>query len=162
MTSRHRFLRLLLGALLFLFLVVSSSSTRAGGRQPVIVIVASGSTVKNVTKAELRRLFLAQTDNINGQRAVPFNHPPATDLRTRFDDKVLGMSASEVGRYWIDRKIRGESGAPRPVPSPDLLKRVVAQLPGAVAYLSAEQIDSSVHIVTIDGKGPDSPDYPLK
>ena len=69
------------------------------------------------------------------QEACSINHPPKTVDRVGFDQVVLGMDPETVGRFWIDRKIRGGSGPPRTVESLATLRRVVEKLPGALGYL---------------------------
>ena len=43
-----------------------------------------------------------------------------------------------------------------------LLRAVVAKLPGAISYLSADKLEGSLKALRIDGKDHASPDYPLK
>jgi hypothetical protein len=61
------------------------------------------------------------------------------------------MSPDEVARCWIDRKVRGQSGAPRALPSPTYVAKVTAKLPGAICYLPADQLTTDVQAVAIDG-----------
>ena len=71
------------------------------------------------------------------------------------------MSSEEVSRYWIDRKIRGESGAPKAVGSVELLQRVVSKLEHSVAYVRADQVRPEVRVVAIDGSVPGDSGYRL-
>ena len=61
------------------------------------------------------------------------------------------MSPDEVGRYWVDRKVRGQSGAPRSLPSPAHIAKVVAKFPHAIGYLPADQLTGDVQAVMVDG-----------
>jgi hypothetical protein len=72
------------------------------------------------------------------------------------------MSPDEVGRFWIDRKIRGQPGPPRAVSSVDLLRRVAASLPGTVAYLRTSEVGAELKVLRIEGKRPGEPGYPLE
>jgi hypothetical protein len=71
------------------------------------------------------------------------------------------MNPEEVTRYWIDRKIRGQSGPPKSIDSPDLLQRVVARLAGAIGYVNAGEMRSEVQAVRIDGRLPGESGYPV-
>jgi hypothetical protein len=95
-----------------------------------VVIVGEDSPLQNVTVAELRKVFASTSDSIQGTRLTPLNHPAGSALRVQFDAKVLGMSPAQVGRYWIDRRLRSQPGPPRSVDSSALLKRVTARLAG--------------------------------
>lgn len=155
--SIHRLLAIAI--LLLAPLSPERSQARTAG---LLVVVVNDASVSNVTSAELRKLFLRNSDSVAGHKMVPLNLPAKTDTRVLFDKLVLGMSDAEVGRYWVDRRIRGESGPPTTVPSSGLLLRVVASLPHAIAYVREDEVDPSVRVVTVDGKRITDPDYPLK
>lgn len=129
----------------------------------LVVVVNADSPMSDVSMNMLRNVFLGETvTDPSGRRILPLNQPPHSPDRVGFDRVVLDMSPDEVARYWIDRKIRGQSDAPRSVDSPALLRRVVARLPGAMGYLRREDVDDSVKVVKIDGKRPTDGEYPLR
>lgn len=137
-------------------------SARASDRVVLAVVVARGSSVQDVSLAELRRIFTNEGDSDpSGQRYVPFNHPPHTTDRAGFDKVVLGMSPDEVSQFWIDRKIRGLSGPPRSVDSLSLLLRLIARLPGGIGYARPAQLTSDVRAIRVNGKLPNEAGYPL-
>ncbi|MCX5744638.1 MAG: hypothetical protein NT062_19280 [Proteobacteria bacterium] len=127
----------------------------------LVVVVAKGSMVKNLTRAELRRCFSSEAVVIEGARLVPFNYPPGSPERLAFDQIVLGMSGEQVGRFWVDRKIRGESQAPRALP-PSAITKIVTKFPAAISYVPIELVTDAVVAVTIEGSSPTSPGYPIK
>jgi len=159
----HR-MRLAVAALVVTLVAASASSLRAGGEEkvPLAVIVQKSSPVSELTLSELRAIFTADQQSwSHGGKVALFVLPPDTPERVSFDKIVLGMSADEAGRYWIDRRIRGNGDGPRAVPSVLMLNRVVAQTPGAVSYVRASQATDLVKVVRIDGKQPGDPGYPL-
>lgn len=125
------------------------------------VIVAKDSSMSDLAFYELRRLYKGEAVNAAGRRLIPLNFPPNTDNRMRFDRALLGLSPEAVSRYWIDRKIRGQSGPPRAVDSSDLIRRVVTRLDGAIAYLRLGDVTSDVKVLRIDGKAPQDAGYPI-
>ncbi len=135
---------------------------RASSEVVLAVVVARGSAVQNVRLAQLKRAFINEADSdVSGQRYVPFNHSPRTTDRMAFDKIVLGMSADEVGQFWIERRIRGFAGPPRSVDSVSVLLRLVARLPGGMAYARPAQLTSEVRAVRVNGKLPGDANYPL-
>src|SRR5215216_1183662 len=80
----------------------------AGNDVSLAIIVSPNSKVTNISLADLRRVFQSErlTDP-DGNRLIALNHPPKTVDRVGFDQVVMGMDADAVGRFWIDRKIRG-------------------------------------------------------
>lgn len=130
--------------------------------QKLVVVVAKGSAVKALSRSELKRIFLGETVSVGGATLVPFNSAPGAPPRVAFDQEILGMSAAEVGRYWVDRKVRGQSGAPRSLPSMAHVLKVVAKFPGAISYVPADQLNAGVQPVAIDGVAHTDAKYPLK
>ena len=52
----------------------------------LVPVVARGSSTQNIALATLRRIFLGETvEAADGQRYVPFNHPPDTRARSLFE-----------------------------------------------------------------------------
>jgi hypothetical protein len=117
----------------------------------LVVVVAKGSSLTNISRDDLKRCFTGDSVSEGGKTLVPFNASPGTPERIGFDKAVLGMSPEEVGRFWIDRKVRGQSAAPRALPSPAHIAKVAAKFPGAIGYLAADQLTSDIQAVSVDG-----------
>ena len=117
----------------------------------LVVVVGKGAGLTNISRGDLKRCFLGESVNGGGKTLVPFNAATATPERTGFDKAVLGMSPDEVGRFWVDRKVRGQGGAPRSLPSAAHIAKVAAKFPGAIAYLPEDQLTTDIQPVQVDG-----------
>lgn len=161
---RFRLGRRRLGVLLAAFACCLPRSVT--GESPAIalaLIVAPETQLSNISSSDLKRAFMSETVTADdGKRLVPINHPPRTADRVAFDQLVLGRDPDGVGRFWIDRRIRGGSGPPRSVDSVAMLRQVVAKLPGAIAYLRPSLLTAEVKVVRVDGKLAGEPGYPLE
>jgi ABC-type phosphate transport system substrate-binding protein len=145
--------------------VVTSSvgqSLHAGERIPLAVIVSKGSPLNELSSAQLTRMYLGDLVDFSGGRLIPLNRSTGTEERQQFDRVVLGKSPDEMARYWIDRKIRGQSGAPKAVEPVDVYERVVSKLDGAIGYVRINDVRSDVKVIRIDGKAPGDPGYPVR
>ena len=148
-------------ALTFCCLLLTSQAT-ADEPDPIVVVVSPGLRVENISLSTLRRLFMAERlRSETGERLVPFNQPVNSRLRREFERRTLGMSPDEVGRHWVDQRIRGDRGAPRTVPTPALALQVIVALPGGITYVRQSQATSAVKVLKVDGKAPGDPGYPL-
>src|ERR1044071_3672422 len=127
-----------------------AGAARADGKK-LVVVVARGAKLTSISRGDLKRCFTGERIVADGKPLVPFNAAPSSADRDGFDRAVLGMTRDEVGRFWVDRKIRGQSGPPRSLPSPAYVARVAAKFPGAIGYLPADQLTSDVQPVAIDG-----------
>lgn len=131
-------------------------------RMRLVVVVARTSPIDELSLAQLRRMYLGEPVDSGGQRMIPINHGPSVKERIAFDRLVLGMSPVEVSRYWVDRRIRGQSGAPKAIDPSDVHQRVVAKLGGAVGYVRTTELRDDVKVLRIDGKAPHEHGYPLE
>lgn len=127
----------------------------------LLVIVSAVTGGDDIGLSTLRQAFGGYTTTHNGRRLIPFNQAVGTPSRTLFDNRVLGLSADEVGAYWIDRKIRQGTDPPRKLPSAETVIRVVASLPGAISYIemSPSALPSALRALRIDGVRPTEPGY---
>lgn len=155
--------RLIVGAILFCVLAPARAAEppQALRNTPLVVIVSSQSTLRDISYALLRLVFKGEIAEHQGIRLVPFNYGPSDPLRVAFDRLALGFSPDATGRHWVDRRIRGQSAPPRTIPSQDLLRAVVAKIPGGIGYVTADQVDGTVRALSVDGHRYDDPDYPL-
>jgi hypothetical protein len=125
------------------------------------VVVAESSPLQELSLADLRRIFTSEPfSDPSGTRLVPLNHPPRTPDRAGFDRVVLGMEPDAVAKFWLDRRIRGQPGAPRTVDSLGILLKVVAKLPGAIGYVRPQYL-REVRALKVEGALPGKPGYRL-
>lgn len=131
-------------------------------RQPLVVVVAESTGIHDISLATLRRVFVGSpAEYRSGKRFLPLNHAIGTPDRIFFDWVVLGIAPEDIGRYWVDQKIRGTSQPPRSLASAELAVRVVASFPGAITYCDPRFAGPTLTVLNIDGKPPSDPDYPL-
>jgi hypothetical protein len=128
--------------------------------QRLVVVVAKTSPVTNVSRLDLKRSFLGEAITVSGVRLAPFNAVPNSHERAGFDLAVLSMNPEEVGRFWVDRKVRGHGAAPRSLPAIHLAK-VIAKFPGAIGYLRVDQLTPDVKPVKVDGVAHDDARYTI-
>lgn len=99
------------------------------------VFVNPKSTISRMTAVELEVVFTrAQTRWDDGTPIVPVNMPPGNESRVAFDRAVLRLDPDDVGRFWIDRRIRGLGLPPRQVTEASTILRVAEKLNGAIGY----------------------------
>jgi len=135
---------------------------RAAAGPALVVVIGTATGIKDISTAILRRAFMGYPTEVAGKRLIPINHPTGTPNRVLFDRVMLGLSPEEVGRFWVDRRIRDESPPPKTVPSPDLAVRVAASLPFAITYITPDLVNDKVAVLTIDGKSPKDGEYLLR
>lgn len=138
------------------------TTVRAQAPQTLAIVVNPGLGVRDIPFSTLRRVFSGETTELGGKRLIPFNHPPKDDARRRFDLVVLKLSPDMIGPYWVDRRLRGQNGPPKTVPEPALLLAVVSRIQGGIGYVPTTMSTNMVGVLTVDGKAPTDPNYPLR
>jgi hypothetical protein len=132
-----------------------------GGAEPLAIVSAKQGGAAELSIYQLKRLFLGDTVLGPSGELIALNRDTKGPERIGFDHSVLGMSPEAVARYWIDRRIRGQSGAPKAVEPAAVVQRVVARLPRAVAYVRLSEVSPEIQIVRVDGRKPGDPGYPI-
>jgi len=140
--SRATFLALLLAA------GVAMAQTPAKGPLELAVIVHPGVPARALNKAQLESIFTsARRTWEDGKSVIAFSYSPGSEVRQTFDRAVLGLNPDQVGRFWIDQRIRGNARPPRQVPDPSLVARLVVQMPGSIGFLPVAMVPKEVRIV---------------
>jgi hypothetical protein len=138
-------------------------SSAAEPRVKLVVVVQKSSPLSDLSLRDLKRLYLGEyITDAGGKKLTALNHPAQSPDRVGFDQVVLKMAPEQIGRFWIDRKIRGQPAPPRSITPRELLRKLVAASPGAVTYLRESELDPELKALTIDGKRPEAADYPLQ
>jgi hypothetical protein len=136
-----------------------AADTGVTGR--LAVVAAKNFPVDDLSFNELKRIYMGDTVEARGKRVIPLALRIRSPERTAFDEVVTGMNPDDVGRYWIDRKIRGQSGPPKSIDSPLTLLRLVDKLDGALGYVRADSVPRNVKVLRIDGRRPTDAGYRL-
>lgn len=127
--------RVLLTLLVFVLVGVAPAPPLGARTRSIVVIAHPSAKIREVSPAELRAIYtVTQIRFSSGVRAIPFAAPARSDLRVAFDRAVLGMDPERVAKFWIDQRIRGKARPPRQVNDIALVPKLVAALPGAIAY----------------------------
>ncbi len=97
--------------------------TSAEAESPDDILVIANKAVKadSLSAADVRRLFLKESDQAGGAQVIVINSKDAA-LRDAFRAKALKMSASEEEKYWQDQKVR--SGLSKPSAFANSIKAV--------------------------------------
>ena len=145
---------LLLGAL---------ATPRRAAAEPMAVIVNENTPVKELTFAEMRRVFLGERQYWNAETPVVLIvRAPVAPERTVVLDRIYRMSESQFKQYWIARIFRAEAtSTPKVVYSNQTINELVAAIPGAISLVRADAVQPGVRTVKIDGLLPGEANYPL-
>lgn len=157
MTTRRNFV----GALGTVFFSPSwAMLASAEAKIRLAIVVAKNSPLNEISLQDLKNLY--RGDKLSGPKLIPFAFAAGLPERVAFDQAVLGYSPREMAQYWIDRKIRGQSGPPQTIDSAEVVMKVVANLPGSLGYVRVSELKPYVKALRIDGKAVTDEGYPVE
>lgn len=132
--------------------------------QTIAVIVNKSSSVSNLSMAELKTYFKLESQFWkNNERVAAATLAYEKPEATKFNSLVYEMPNDGVKKTWIQKIFRGQiKEAPKLQRSDEDMLKFVAATSGAIGFISADKVDGSVKVVTIDGNSPKDSGYKLK
>ncbi|MEO8682984.1 MAG: hypothetical protein ABI665_28320 [Vicinamibacterales bacterium] len=130
----------------------------------IAIIVNPSNPVDNLTRSELRRIFMMETQNWPHARKITVVlEEKGQPLRADVIRLICGISEAEYDRHILLQTFRGSIGwGPRAIRTVDAIMRFVFNAPGAIGYAPAAQANGTTKVLRIDGLRPIDPQYALR
>jgi phosphate transport system substrate-binding protein len=139
------------------------AATAAIARSHLAVIVNRANPVANISRRELRAIFLGeQTAWQHGRRATPALREPGDPERVAALRLIYGMSEADLSRHFLHRAfIGGSTVGPRTLSSVEGMKRFVFNVPGGIGLVRLADVDDTVKALKVDDAAPGDATYTL-
>ena len=133
-------------------------------KECLAVIVNRSNPIENLSFAELRRIFLGERSHwANGRRITVVMLEPEQPERKAVLTEIYQMNERDFNRHFVQATFTGEVfSAPKTLATSTGVRKFVFNLPGAIAYVRAEEVDDSVKVIRVDGRLPGDKGYKLK
>ena len=133
-------------------------------KEGLAIVVNRENAIESLSMAELRSVFLGERSHWpNGRRITLVMMEPGQPERDTMLRDVCRMSESDLRRRYLQGLLTGEVlVSPKTLANPIGVRKFVFNVPGAIGYLRAEDVDDSVKVIRIDGHLPGEAEYPLK
>ena len=153
----------LLAALLF----GAGGASRAAHAQevePLAIVVNRSNPIDEISLGDLRRVFRGQRGRWpNGRRVTLVMRDPGAPERNALLQELYGLGEEDYRRGFLQAVFSGEtSDAPKTLASAYGVLRFVFNVPGAIGYARASEVDASVKILRVDGRLPGESGYQLE
>ena len=151
--------------LAFLFVGLAGSiAPSAHGEAALAVIVNKNNSVDNMTLDELRKYCLQERKHwADNKRVTIVLREPGQAERAAVLQLIYRMSESDFNRYFLQGEFTGEvQAAPKHLSSAVGVRRFVFNVPGALGFTHAADVDGSVKILRVNGYAPGDAQYPLR
>src|SRR5215207_3635442 len=135
----------------------------AQNSEPLAIVVNRNNPLSEISLADLRRVFRGQRSRwTNGRRVTLVMRDAGAPER---DAIVLGLYVLDEAQYrrtFLQAVFSGEAPeAPKTLVSTNGVLRFVYNVPGAIGYVRARDVNASVKMLRVDGRLPGEPGYRL-
>jgi ABC-type phosphate transport system substrate-binding protein len=141
-----------------------SPAAQVSTDQNLAIIVNQTNTIDDITLKELRTVFLGERSHWpNGRRITLVMMDPGVPERKAVLRDICRMNETEFSRHFLQGLFTGEVFvSPKTLSSPTGVRKFVFNVPGAIGYVRASDVDGTVKVIRINGHGVDDPEYPLR
>lgn len=149
-------------------LVVQALPAGAGnpteGEQCLAIIVNRSNPVENFSFADLRKIFLGERSHWqDGHRITVVMLDSGRAERKAVLRLIYQMNERDFDRYFAQATFTGQVfSAPKTLATPAGARKFVYNLPSAIGYVDAGEVDGTVKIVPVDGHLPYQRGYRLR
>lgn len=116
----------------------------------VVVVVAADNPVNSLSKSHIANIFLGRNNYLDGRiRVVPVDQAEGSKARQEFYQEVVDWNPASLKAHWSKMIFTGRGKPPRQVAGDDAVKALIADHPGAIGYIDASSVDSSVKVLKL-------------
>ena len=161
----------IIGMTLSWLLGVSNHTARAGGppsnenpaESNLAIIVNTTNPVEGMSLPELRKVFLGERSHWpNGRRITLVMMEPGQPERKALIREVCQMNENDFSRHFLQGVFTGEVFvSPKTLASQVGVRKFVFNVPGAIGYIRASDVDSTIKVIRVDGRLPSDREYNL-
>ena len=128
------------------------------------IVVNKTNPVENLSSNDLRSLLLGEQRTwAHGRRVTIVMREPGQPERLAVLKAVCRMTDSDYIRYFMQAQFSGDlQSTPKVLATVEGMRKFVFNVPGAVGYVRANEVDASVKVVRIDGRLPGETGYKLR
>lgn len=113
----------------------------------LVVIANPAAGVDELDKGAVKQLFLGKTRKLAGQKVKLLDQVSGSADRENFYKQVTGKSSAQLKSYWSRLIFTGKGKPPEVIGDGPAVKAREAGTVGAVGYVDATQVDSSVKVL---------------
>ena len=156
-------LRWALGVIALSLLGVAPRSASAQDAEPLAIVVNRSNPLSEISLADLRRVFRGQRSRwTNGRRVTLVMRDAGAPERDAIIHSLYGLEEEEYRRTFLQAVFSGTAEAPKTLASTNGVLRFVYNVPGAIGYVRARDVNANVKMLRIDGRLPGEPGYRLE
>jgi ABC-type phosphate transport system substrate-binding protein len=140
-----------------------SSTEQSSAVESLAIVVNRANPVDDLSFSELRRILLGNRSHwANGRRITLVMREPGEPERKTILRDVCGMSEDQLKTHFLHGLYTGEIlVSPKILASPVGVRKFIFNVPGAIGYLRAGDVDPTVKVLRVDELLPNEKGYKL-
>ncbi len=109
-------------------------------------VVVSNKQMREVSKTQLKAIFLKKLTFIDDKKIIPINLEPKDNLRVDFEKRVLNMNFGRLKSYWTKQHYLGHR-PPLSMKSQESIIAFIKRVDGAIGYIERKNLDEDLKII---------------
>lgn len=110
------------------------------------IVVIANPNMKQLTKGEIRGIFLKKIHIVNGIKVVPLNLDGSNPIRRAFQHHFLHMDFQQAQDYWMQQHYLGHR-PPLSKHSQKSIKEFVKKIDGGIGYIEASELEDGLKVL---------------
>jgi ABC-type phosphate transport system substrate-binding protein len=137
------------------------SSTHPG--ESLAIVLNRANPILSLSNVELRHVFLGERGHWpSGHRITLVMMEPGQPEREAMIHEICQMTENQYTNHFLHGLFTGEVlVSPKTLSSPEGVREFIFNVPGAIGYLRASDVDSSVKVLRVGELYPDDKNYPF-
>ena len=137
---------------------------RVSADDALAIVVNRSNPVENLSLVELRKIFLGQQNHwSNGRRVTVVMLETGKPERQVVLTQIYKMDDKDFNTHFLHGMFTGDiHSAPKTLATTPEVLKFVFNVPGAIGYMRARDVDDSVKVVRIDSRLPSDKDYTIR
>ena len=150
-------------ALLGCSLGFAQAPEQAAAERNLAIVVNLTNPVNGLTMADLRRVFMGERGHWqNGRRITLVMLEQGWPERNAVLGSIYHMDETEFNNHFLHGLFTGEVFvSPKTLSTPEGVRKFIFNVPGAIGYLRASDVDKTVKVLRIDERLPGDKGYRL-
>jgi ABC-type phosphate transport system substrate-binding protein len=142
----------------------AESPDAATKTEPLAIVVHKSNPVETLTSEELRKLCLAERRHWpDGRKVTIVLREPGQPEREAVLRQLCRMNEDDFTRHHLQSAFTGQTmTGPKELATAAGVRRFVFNVPGAIGFVRARDVDDTVKVVRLDGRALADPAYSLK
>ena len=145
-------------------LFAAPSVSHAQNAEPLAIVVNKANPMSEISLSDLRKIYRGQRGRwSNGRRVTIVMRDAGAPERNAILRSLYGLAEEEYRRGFLQAIFSGEAtDAPKMLATPNGVLRFVFNVPGAIGYVRASEVDDSVKVLRVDGRMPGDAGYGIE